>query len=191
MHTFLEQLKLVNHFIDQGGFPLWAILIASLTILVIFFERCLYLNLVFPQQICQWQRDWENRHDKQSWPAQRIRDALIGQGTAYLNQYKWLLKVAIAVCPLLGLMGTVSGMVLVFDELAFFGTGNPRIMSAGIFKATIPTMAGMLVAIIGLILQRIIMRLSLHKQNALVQSITACDLVHPAPNKTHHKGVSA
>ncbi|TNC90931.1 MAG: hypothetical protein CSH36_11500 [Thalassolituus sp.] len=56
----------------------------------------------------------------------------------------------IAVCPLLGLLGTVTGMIEVFDTLAIAGTGNARAMAGGISKATLPTMAGLVVALSGL-----------------------------------------
>jgi biopolymer transport protein ExbB len=56
----------------------------------------------------------------------------------------------VAMYPLLGLLGTVSGMVAVFDVLAINGTGNPRGMAAGVWQATLPTMAGMVLAISGL-----------------------------------------
>ena len=55
----------------------------------------------------------------------------------------------IAICPLLGLLGTVTGMIEVFDVMAMLGSGNPRAMAAGVSKATIPTMAGMVVALSG------------------------------------------
>jgi biopolymer transport protein ExbB len=51
---------------------------------------------------------------------------------------------------MLGLLGTVYGMIEVFDVLAVMGSGNPRAMSTGVAKATIPTMAGMTVALSGL-----------------------------------------
>lgn len=56
----------------------------------------------------------------------------------------------IALCPMLGLLGTVYGMIEVFEVLAVLGTGNPRAMSTGVAKATIPTMAGMTIALSGL-----------------------------------------
>ena len=60
-----------------------------------------------------------------------------------------MIQTLIAICPLLGLLGTVTGMVAVFDVMAFFGTGNARAMAAGVSKATIPTMAGMVAALSG------------------------------------------
>tara|TARA_Y100000389_G_scaffold34552_1_gene29392 strand:- start:327 stop:839 length:513 start_codon:yes stop_codon:yes gene_type:complete len=56
----------------------------------------------------------------------------------------------IGMCPMLGLLGTVYGMIEVFEVLAVLGTGNPRAMSTGVAKATIPTMAGMTIALSGL-----------------------------------------
>ena len=54
-----------------------------------------------------------------------------------------------AVCPLMGLLGTVTGMIEVFDVMAILGSGNVRAMAAGVSKATIPTMAGMVGALSG------------------------------------------
>ena len=61
-----------------------------------------------------------------------------------------------------GLLGTVTGMIEVFDIMAFLGSGSPKAMASGISKATIPTMAGMVGAITGVfalsLLQRYIQR---------------------------------
>ena len=56
----------------------------------------------------------------------------------------------IGMTPMIGLLGTVYGMIEVFEVLSFMGTGNPRAMSSGVAKATIPTMAGMTIALSGL-----------------------------------------
>ena len=62
-----------------------------------------------------------------------------------------LIKTLIALCPLVGLLGTVTGMIQVFDSLAIYGTGNPRMMASGVASATFPTMTGMAVAVAGLL----------------------------------------
>ncbi len=62
-----------------------------------------------------------------------------------------LIKVLVAVCPLMGLLGTVTGMVSVFDVLAIAGANDARSMASGISKATVPTMAGMLGALTGML----------------------------------------
>jgi biopolymer transport protein ExbB len=68
------------------------------------------------------------------------------------NQYLQIIKTMVALCPLLGLMGTVTGMIEVFDVMAFSGSGNARSMASGVSKATIPTMAGMVGALSGVFL---------------------------------------
>ena len=61
-------------------------------------------------------------------------------------------------CPLFGLLGTVTGMIEVFDAMAFSGSGNARSMASGVSKATIPTMAGMVGALSGVFLVTILTR---------------------------------
>ena len=60
-----------------------------------------------------------------------------------------LIKALIAICPLLGLMGTVTGMITVFDVMTYSGGGNARAMAGGVSMATVPTMAGMVAALSG------------------------------------------
>ena len=55
-------------------------------------------------------------------------------------------------------MGTVTGMITVFDVMANSGSGNPRSMAAGVSRATIPTMAGMVGALSGVFLVTILTR---------------------------------
>jgi len=62
---------------------------------------------------------------------------------------KWLaaLNTAATVAPLLGLLGTVTGMIVAFDSIAASGTGDPRVVSGGISQALITTAAGLIIAI--------------------------------------------
>ena len=86
---------------------------------------------------------------KKYWYAKRIREQMISQTSVALQQNIGLIKALIAICPLLGLMGTVTGMVSVFDVMTYSGSGNARAMAAGVSKATVPTMAGMVAALSG------------------------------------------
>ena len=61
-----------------------------------------------------------------------------------------IIPALIALLPMFGLLGTVTGMIQVFDVMAFMGSGNPRAMADGVSKATIPTMAGMVVALLAI-----------------------------------------
>jgi biopolymer transport protein ExbB len=62
-----------------------------------------------------------------------------------------IIRSLVALCPMLGLIGTVTGMIEVFDVMAVAGTGNVRGMAGGVSRATLPTMAGMVAALSGLI----------------------------------------
>ena len=61
-----------------------------------------------------------------------------------------IIKTLVLISPLLGLMGTVTGMISIFDIISISGTGNPRLMASGISLAVIPTMAGLVTALSGL-----------------------------------------
>lgn len=145
-----EWLGLLRDFLDSGGWVLWGILFATILLWTLMLERLWFLGRVFPGQARQLQADWMARADRQSLAARHIRTAWLSQTHVRLNRYFSLVRVLIALCPLLGLLGTVTGMVQVFDVMALSGNGNPREMAAGVSRATVPTMAGMVIAISGL-----------------------------------------
>ncbi|MCP5207239.1 MAG: MotA/TolQ/ExbB proton channel family protein [Hahellaceae bacterium] len=162
----------VQHFLQQGGSILWAILLVALMIFAISTERALYVLFGYPRQSKQWLQQWQSFTNNQSWMALRIRQAILASSQIELNRALWLLKSCVVVCPLLGLTGTVAGMISVFEELSFTGNGNPRLLSSGIFQATIPTMAGMLIGIIGMILRQQILRLTQKRQRSFAHSMS-------------------
>jgi len=114
-------------------------------------ERFWYFRRIQPREARRVQEVWERREDHTSWYAVQIRRLLVSEVRDKLSQSLLLIKTLVALCPLLGLLGTVTGMIEVFDVLAIAGSGNARAMAAGVSKATIPTMAGMVAALSGLI----------------------------------------
>ena len=74
-------------------------------------------------------------------------DEAIMRETPALERYQGILKVFAAVAPLLGLLGTVVGMIITFQKLTLFGTGDPKLMAGGISQALMTTMLGLGVAI--------------------------------------------
>ena len=58
-----------------------------------------------------------------------------------------MIKLLAAVAPLLGLLGTVTGMIATFQSISLFGTGDPKLMASGISQALVTTMLGLCVAI--------------------------------------------
>ncbi|MGE0083924.1 MAG: MotA/TolQ/ExbB proton channel family protein [Desulfococcaceae bacterium] len=79
-----------------------------------------------------------------------ILDETVMRINRSLGDYLTVIAVLAAITPLLGLLGTVTGMIATFDVLAVFGTGNARAMADGISEALITTQTGLLVAIPGL-----------------------------------------
>jgi biopolymer transport protein ExbB len=67
--------------------------------------------------------------------------------TPKLNRFNMILKVIAVVAPLLGLLGTVTGMIITFQAITLFGTGDPKLMAGGISQALITTVLGLCVAI--------------------------------------------
>ena len=78
--------------------------------------------------------------------ALKLDEAIMREAPA-LERYQGILKVFAAVAPLLGLLGTVVGMIITFQQLTLFGTGDPKLMAGGISQALITTVLGLIVAI--------------------------------------------
>lgn len=74
-------------------------------------------------------------------------DEAILRESAQLNRFLWAVKVASVVAPLMGLLGTVTGMIQVFTTITLVGTGDPKTMAGGISEALVTTMLGLFVAI--------------------------------------------
>jgi biopolymer transport protein ExbB len=73
-----------------------------------------------------------------------------------INKHLPLLKIIAGVAPLLGLLGTVTGMIITFQAITLFGAGDPRLMAGGISQALITTVLGLSVAIPILLLHNIV-----------------------------------
>lgn len=149
MLYLIELWESVRDFIATGGDVLYVVAAALCLMWVLMIERYWYLSSVFPTIRKRIVSDWEGRKDTTSWYAHRIRDAWISQASDGLQARMLLIRTLVAMCPLIGLLGTVTGMIAVFETMATQGTGNPRLMAAGISMATIPTMAGMVAALSG------------------------------------------
>jgi biopolymer transport protein ExbB len=74
----------------------------------------------------------------------------------HINRHLPLLKIIAAVAPLMGLLGTVTGMIITFQAITLFGAGDPRLMAGGISQALITTVLGLSVAIPTLLLHNIV-----------------------------------
>ncbi|NND43741.1 MAG: MotA/TolQ/ExbB proton channel family protein [Xanthomonadales bacterium] len=149
MVWFYDAVNSIRDFLELGGDVLYAIMAVLFLMWTFILERLYYFYRVHPSEKLEIVESWERRADTTSWYAKRIREQLISQVSVALKRNVSLIKALIAICPLLGLMGTVTGMITVFDVMTFSGSGNARAMAAGVSKATVPTMAGMVAALSG------------------------------------------
>jgi biopolymer transport protein ExbB len=63
-----------------------------------------------------------------------------------LDRFMWLVRVVSVVAPLMGLLGTVTGMIQTFQAITLFGAGDPKMMAGGISEALVTTMLGLMTA---------------------------------------------
>lgn len=147
--------------IDAGGAIGYLIIVIGIIGLAIALAR--YLALVINQRkVAAQAKDPEHREDNplgrlcltarqagdvsaKSLSA-RLHDK-IGEEAARLHRGLRTLGIFAAVAPLLGLLGTVTGMIETFQSITLFGSGDPRIMSSGISEALVTTELGLAVAI--------------------------------------------
>jgi len=147
-----EAISSVRDFLEAGGDVLLVIAATTLAMWTLILERFWYFRVVHPREAARVLQVWNERSDHSSWYAHQIRRLLASQVQQKLGRGLLLIKTLVAICPLLGLLGTVTGMIEVFDVMAVAGSSNARAMAAGVTRATIPTMAGMVAALSGFII---------------------------------------
>lgn len=149
MTLLLEPFAAIRDFFEAGGNVLYGVLVVTILMWTFIIERFWFFYREMPNRVEQAKQEWDSREDTTSWYARRVRDMIISELSIDAKQYLILIKTLMAVLPLLGLLGTVTGMVQVFDVMAITGTSNARLMAGGISAATIPTMSGLVAALSG------------------------------------------
>lgn len=147
--TFFEMLNQIREFIDTGGIVLTVISVVIFLMWLLILERWFFMVFGYSTLQQQFLQQWQIRAERHSWNAQQIRVAYVSRAKQRLNTNLTLINTLVALCPMLGLLGTVTGMIQVFDVMSISGSGNARSMASGVSKATIPTMAGMVGALSG------------------------------------------
>ena len=144
--------RALQDFLGTGGPILLAIMVAAFFLWSFILERFAYYMFNHKPSRERLLREWRERPDRSasSWKARAVRDELVSRIKTRTQTNVPIIKTLVAIAPLLGLLGTVYGMITVFDSMALAGSSNARLMAEGVFRATIPTMAGMVVAISGL-----------------------------------------
>ena len=139
-------------FFDRGGPVIIVLFVLAIVMTSLLIERLFFfiselkdLSDISVQEVSAYK-------DVNSWVLNKIKSKNISVINVAANRNLLLIQGLIALCPLLGLLGTVTGMIEVFDIMAITGTGNARAMASGIAKATLPTMTGLFISIVGLFL---------------------------------------
>jgi len=146
-----EAFGAVRDFVETGGDVLLVIAFVTAVMWTLIYERVIYFRGEHKQQVAQALEYWADWKDEASWEARQIRRMLVSDVRLKLERGLGLIQTIVALCPMFGLLGTVTGMIEVFDVMAVAGSGNARGMAAGVSKATLPTMAGMVAALSGML----------------------------------------
>jgi len=140
----------IIRFMEMGGDVLWFIAMITFLMWTLIFERIWFFYTEHKVLVRQATESWEGRSERNSWSAHQVREAMISEAADRITGSLPIIQTCVALCPLFGLMGTVTGMISVFDAMATQG-GNARSMAAGVSMATIPTMSGMIASLSGLV----------------------------------------
>jgi len=150
LEKLLWPLTAVADLVDQGGPFVICIFLCGFVMWTLVIERAWYFALVLPQQARAAMAAWQARSEHKSWCARQIRRAMISRVNTAMSANLLLLRVLVPLSPLLGLVGTVSGMLEVFDSMALRGSADARAMASGVSMAMICTLTGLAVSITGL-----------------------------------------
>ena len=148
----------LREFFEAGGPVLWGILLVTMIMWTLIIERFWYFKNLMPALSEKALNQWSNISNKGDWFSMRIRDQIISEVSGETRKFLLTIETMMQILPLLGLLGTVVGMIKVFDVMTFFGTGNARLMASGVSQATIPTMAGLVAAISGVYIANLLKR---------------------------------
>jgi biopolymer transport protein ExbB len=147
--------------IDQGGLIGYLIIGLGVVALLIALERLVSLGIV-GRKVNRQLREEEPSDDNplgrvlQTYERNKRLDLenlelklgeAILKETPRLTRAQMFLKIIAVVAPLMGLLGTVTGMIITFQSITLFGTGDPKLMAGGISQALVTTVLGLSVAI--------------------------------------------
>ena len=162
----------MGKFMDSGGPVLWAIAILLFVMWTLLFERIWYLRGSVTTEIASAMNTWESRSERASKRASQVREKLVSEVGLKINQNIMMIKTLVALAPLFGLLGTVTGMIVVFDVMAYTGGGDAKAMAGGVSRATIPTMSGMVAALSGVFGLTYVEKHAERKKSVLENSLT-------------------
>ncbi len=136
----------IAHIFALGGPMMWALLLVCLLLWFLLVERFWFLRFHYPVLREKLLQEWRLRQDRISWRAHAIRRETVCEVQLQLQAWLSTIRTLIAVCPLLGLMGTVTGMIGVFEIITLTG-GDSQAIASGVYRATVPTMSGLVISL--------------------------------------------
>ena len=160
----------LNELITRGGPVLYLLFILTLIIFYIVFNKYFFVFVEKKEWLSSKLDNFINSNPPDSIKLVQVEKTFLSEFNRTSHQNIKLLDGLIGMCPMIGLLGTVYGMIEVFEVLSFLGTGNPRAMSSGVAKATIPTMASMVITLFGLYFRQDI-GVRLEKSNKEIKDI--------------------
>lgn len=134
----------------RGGPVLYLLFFLSGLIFYLLVDKYVFIFFKSKNFLISSVDDFSNEYSPSNTDYRFIQNTLISSVKREANKNIKILDGFIGMCPMIGLLGTVYGMIEVFEVLSFLGTGNPRAMSSGVAMATIPTMSGMVITVFGL-----------------------------------------
>src|SRR5215471_13228586 len=140
----------VRGLVAGGGPFVFLIFLNGVIMWTLIIERLWYFKRQLPGETQEAIAQWNSRSDHLSWCARQIRVAMISRLQNSMSSNLLMMKVLVPLAPLLGLIGTVSGMLEVFDSMALRGSADARTMATGVSQAMLCTMTGLAVSITGL-----------------------------------------
>lgn len=144
-----EQAQALRGFLESGGWVLDAVVVVTAVMWTLIVERWRFYGAPWAAETARALAEWRARPERSSWYAEHVRRELVSRLRLELRRSLPAIRALVAICPLLGILGTVTGMIEVFQALALAGADHADALARGIARATLPTMAGMVAALSG------------------------------------------
>lgn len=181
---FWEYVYRVEDFLSAGGIVMVPLILVSILMWALIINRTVFFRRLYrknmsrtmagelvknnemPDQkkykgaITMLVTEFLKRRSGSSGVDRHILDETVVLLVSSLDRYLAVIGVLATMAPLLGLLGTVVGMITTFDIIAVFGTGNAKAMAGGISQALITTQTGLIIAIPGLYMKGFLARRS-------------------------------